>query len=136
MGWKILARMDGVDQLVLKVKDTINRLYIDLAAFMVFNIRVFPSTASPPPEASKQKKWKWIWGLTIHELRKCLNRQLDLERYLSAKLPPYVEEFDNLGWWNINIVKYHVLREITNNILTISISTIVSEFACSSDGAY
>lgn len=49
----------GVNKLVLKVKDTINKLYDELASFMGFDIGVQPSTTSPPPKIGTQKKCKW-----------------------------------------------------------------------------
>lgn len=73
------------DQLALRVKHTLNRLYDDFVAFKGSNIKVPPSTALPSIEAGMPRKHKWgMRFVDTHELKKSLNNQLDLERYLLA----------------------------------------------------
>lgn len=69
-----------------------------------------------------------------HEVQTNLESQSNLEIYLSVELHPHAEESHILVWLKINVVKYPIFREITHNILAISISTVDSESAFSMGG--
>jgi len=47
---------------------------------------------------------------------------------------PRVEVFDVLGYWRINQGRYPLLSKLTHDILTVPLSTVVSESAFSVSG--
>lgn len=60
-----------------------------------------------------------------------------LDEYLSEKpknLSHADEEFDVLGWWKFNSIRFPVLSELARDVLAISISTVASESAFSTGG--
>nr|KAJ0197649.1 hypothetical protein LSAT_V11C700378320 [Lactuca sativa] len=54
--------------------------------------------------------------------------------YLEEDTLPRIHEFDVLGWWNLNGVKYPTLCLIAKDILAIPISTFASESSFSTSG--
>ncbi|CAN0920678.1 Putative AC9 transposase [Linum grandiflorum] len=58
----------------------------------------------------------------------------ELEKYLGEPLLPRTQPFDILAWWKNQQVHYPTLRLITKDILTIPVSTVVSESAFSTSG--
>nr|KAJ0200015.1 hypothetical protein LSAT_V11C600314420 [Lactuca sativa] len=58
----------------------------------------------------------------------------ELERYLEEVTLPRIHEFDLLGWWKLNGVKYPTLCLIAKDILVIPISTVASESSFSTSG--
>ena len=44
------------------------------------------------------------------------------------------EDFDILGWWKSNGLKYPTLQRIARNILVIHVTTVTSKFAFSTSG--
>ncbi|XP_057438390.1 zinc finger BED domain-containing protein DAYSLEEPER-like [Lotus japonicus] len=51
----------------------------------------------------------------------------ELDQYLEESLLPRVPDFDVLGWWKINKVKYPTLSKMARDILSIPVSTVPSE---------
>uniref|UniRef100_A0A2P2LB48 Zinc finger BED domain-containing protein DAYSLEEPER n=1 Tax=Rhizophora mucronata TaxID=61149 RepID=A0A2P2LB48_RHIMU len=51
----------------------------------------------------------------------------ELDQYLDESLLPRVQEFDVLGWWKLNKLKYPTLSKMARDILTIPVSTVGSE---------
>jgi hypothetical protein len=45
-----------------------------------------------------------------------------------------IKDFDILGWWKVNGIKYPILAEIARDVLAIPISTVASESAFSTGG--
>ncbi|CAI9286718.1 unnamed protein product [Lactuca saligna] len=58
----------------------------------------------------------------------------ELERYVKEDTLPRIHEFDLLGWWKLNGVKYPTLCLIAKDILAIPISTVASESSFSTSG--
>lgn len=48
----------------------------------------------------------------------------ELDQYLEESLLPRVHEFDVLGWWNINKMKYPTLSRMARDILTIPVCSV------------
>jgi hAT family C-terminal dimerisation region len=44
------------------------------------------------------------------------------------------DDFDILAWWKLKASKYHVLAQLTRDILVVPISTVVSESTFSTSG--
>ncbi|XP_057968491.1 zinc finger BED domain-containing protein DAYSLEEPER-like [Malania oleifera] len=54
------------------------------------------------------------------------NQQMksELDQYLEESLLPRVQEFDILGWWKLNKLKYPTLSQMARDILSVSVSTV------------
>ncbi|KAJ8768087.1 hypothetical protein K2173_021027 [Erythroxylum novogranatense] len=48
----------------------------------------------------------------------------ELDQYLDESLLPRVQDFDVLGWWKLNKLKYPTLSKMARDILTIPVSTV------------
>lgn len=48
----------------------------------------------------------------------------ELDQYLQESLLPRADEFDVLGWWKVNCVKYPTLSKMACDILSISVCTV------------
>ncbi|KAK9071362.1 hypothetical protein SSX86_009930 [Deinandra increscens subsp. villosa] len=48
----------------------------------------------------------------------------ELDQYLEESLLPRIHEFDVMGWWKLNKVKYPTLSKMAHDILTIPVSTV------------
>ncbi|CAH9139783.1 unnamed protein product [Cuscuta epithymum] len=51
----------------------------------------------------------------------------ELDEYLEETLLPQVQEFDVLGWWEMNKVKYPILSKMASDILCIPVSTVLPD---------
>lgn len=51
----------------------------------------------------------------------------ELDQYLDESLLPRVQEFDVLGWWKLNKLKYPTLSKMARDILSIPVSTLAPE---------
>ncbi|KAK9055110.1 hypothetical protein SSX86_026191 [Deinandra increscens subsp. villosa] len=51
----------------------------------------------------------------------------ELDQYLEESLLPRVHEFDVMGWWKLNKVKYPTLSKMARDILTVPVSTVAPE---------
>lgn len=51
----------------------------------------------------------------------------ELDQYLEESLLPRVQDFDVLGWWKLNKVKYPTLSKMARDIFSIPISTVPPE---------
>ncbi|XP_021899299.1 zinc finger BED domain-containing protein DAYSLEEPER [Carica papaya] len=51
----------------------------------------------------------------------------ELDQYLEESLLPRVQEFDMLGWWKLNKLKYPTLSKMARDILSISVSAASPE---------
>jgi hypothetical protein len=45
-----------------------------------------------------------------------------------------IKDFDILGWWKVNVIRYPILAEIARDVFAIPISTVASESAFSTGG--
>ncbi|CAA0819930.1 Zinc finger BED domain-containing protein DAYSLEEPER [Striga hermonthica] len=48
----------------------------------------------------------------------------ELDQYLEESLLPRVHEFDVVGWWKLNRIKYPTLSKMARDILSIPVSTV------------
>ncbi|GAB2289185.1 hypothetical protein Dimus_038039 [Dionaea muscipula] len=48
----------------------------------------------------------------------------ELDQYLEESLLPRVHDFDILGWWKLNRIKYPTLSKMARDILTLPLSTV------------
>ncbi|XP_073132368.1 zinc finger BED domain-containing protein DAYSLEEPER-like [Henckelia pumila] len=48
----------------------------------------------------------------------------ELDRYLQESVSPRVDEFDVLGWWKVNCMKYPTLSKMACDVLSISVCTV------------
>ncbi|KNA18748.1 hypothetical protein SOVF_067810 [Spinacia oleracea] len=57
----------------------------------------------------------------------------ELDQYLEESLLPRIQDFDVLGWWKLNKIKYPTLSKMARDILTVPLSTVSAEsvFDCS-----
>lgn len=51
----------------------------------------------------------------------------ELDQYLEESLLPRVHEFDVVGWWKLNRMKYPTLSKMARDILSIPVCTVPSE---------
>ncbi|XP_047328651.1 zinc finger BED domain-containing protein DAYSLEEPER-like [Impatiens glandulifera] len=58
----------------------------------------------------------------------------ELDQYLEESLLPRVHEFDVLGWWNINKMKYPTLSRMARDILTIPVCSVHKDLVYSRVG--
>ncbi|XP_074377133.1 zinc finger BED domain-containing protein RICESLEEPER 2-like [Apium graveolens] len=58
----------------------------------------------------------------------------DLEEYLSEKPKTFTDDFDILGWWKVNSLRFPVLSQMARDVLAIPLSTVAFESAFSTDG--
>jgi inhibitor of KinA sporulation pathway (predicted exonuclease) len=52
----------------------------------------------------------------------------ELDQYLNESLLPRVQDFDVIGWWKMNKVKYPTLTKMARDILSVPVCTVSSEF--------
>ncbi|XP_039044192.1 zinc finger BED domain-containing protein DAYSLEEPER-like [Hibiscus syriacus] len=51
----------------------------------------------------------------------------ELDQYLEESLLPRVQEFDVLGWWKVNKMKYPTLSKMARDILSIPVSSVAPD---------
>ncbi|XP_020206178.1 zinc finger BED domain-containing protein DAYSLEEPER [Cajanus cajan] len=51
----------------------------------------------------------------------------ELDQYLEESLLPRVPEFDVLGWWKLNKLKYPTLSKMARDILSVPVSTVAPD---------
>lgn len=59
-----------------------------------------------------------ITGITHQNIKQ------ELDQYLEESVLPRMQEFDVLGWWNLNRKKYPTLSKLASDILCIPVSTV------------
>ena len=60
--------------------------------------------------------------------------RMEFDHFSDGGMLKRSEDFDILGWWKSNGLKYPTLQRIARNILVIPITTVVSELAFSTSG--
>ncbi|KAK9102047.1 hypothetical protein Sjap_019301 [Stephania japonica] len=63
----------------------------------------------------------------ISEMSTSQNSKSELDQYLDESLLPRTQEFDILGWWKLNSMKYPTLSRMARDILAITVSTVGPE---------
>ncbi|KAL4578426.1 hypothetical protein LXL04_014549 [Taraxacum kok-saghyz] len=76
---------------------------------------------------SRQQQLKLYLFAKFMEQRRQGANQIELEVYLSDGMEKRVEDFNILGWWRLNSVKFPVLSEVVKLVLAMPISTVASE---------
>lgn len=63
-----------------------------------------------------------------------LNKQTELEVYLSESIIDDTNNFDILRWWKVNSERFPILSKVARDILAVPISTVASESTFSTSG--
>ncbi|KAJ4951059.1 hypothetical protein NE237_027891 [Protea cynaroides] len=63
----------------------------------------------------------------ISEISASQQSKSELDQYLEESLLPRIQEFDILGWWKLNNLKYPTLSKMARDILSIPVSTVDSD---------
>ncbi|KAL5786380.1 hypothetical protein ACOSQ2_008772 [Xanthoceras sorbifolium] len=63
----------------------------------------------------------YIMETTSHQMKS------ELDQYLEESLLPRVHDFDVLGWWKLNKLKYPTLSKMARDILSIPVSSVGSD---------
>ncbi|EOY31154.1 BED zinc finger,hAT family dimerization domain isoform 2 [Theobroma cacao] len=83
------------------------------------------------PEDSHQGNLLSDHGLTDFDvyIMETTSQQMksELDQYLEESLLPRVQEFDVLGWWKLNKLKYPTLSKMARDILSIPVSAAAPE---------
>lgn len=69
----------------------------------------------------------------VRKKKKTISRS-ELDYYLEDEILPPSEDFDILGWWKNNGLKYPTLQQIVRDVLAISVTSVASEAAFSTSG--
>ncbi|KAK3006599.1 hypothetical protein RJ639_016494 [Escallonia herrerae] len=83
-------------------------------------------------------KGKTKYDLYVRSMKNVMPIKSDLETYLEEEV--YIcevnceSQFDVIGWWKENNLKYKILSKMAVNILSIPITTVASEAALSTGG--
>uniref|UniRef100_A0A2P2Q6U9 Zinc finger BED domain-containing protein RICESLEEPER 1-like n=1 Tax=Rhizophora mucronata TaxID=61149 RepID=A0A2P2Q6U9_RHIMU len=63
----------------------------------------------------------------ISEITNSQHMKSELDQYLEESLLPREKEFDLLGWWKLNKMKYPTLSKMAADILSIPVSTVLPD---------
>ncbi|KAL1372262.1 zinc finger BED domain-containing protein DAYSLEEPER [Arachis hypogaea] len=63
----------------------------------------------------------YIMETTSHQMKS------ELDQYLEESLLPRVPDFDVLGWWKLNKLKYPTLSKMARDILSVPVSSVPAE---------
>ncbi|XP_038717841.1 zinc finger BED domain-containing protein DAYSLEEPER-like [Tripterygium wilfordii] len=63
----------------------------------------------------------------ISEITSSQQMKSELDQYLEESVLPRVQEFDILGWWKLNKLKYPTLSRMASEILSIPLSTVAPD---------
>ncbi|XP_021888431.1 zinc finger BED domain-containing protein RICESLEEPER 1-like [Carica papaya] len=63
----------------------------------------------------------------ISEITSTQQMKSELDQYLEESLLPRAQEFDILGWWKLNRIKYPILSRMASDILSIPFSTLAPD---------
>ena len=71
---------------------------------------------------------------TSNTLRKHGSTRMEFDHFIDEGVLKRNEDFDILGWWKSNGLKYLILQRIAKDILVILVTTITSESTFSISG--
>ena len=74
------------------------------------------------------------YDLFVHSTIRESGVKSKLDYYLDEPVLPRISDFDVLGWWKTNGIKYPTLQKIVRDIYAIPISAVASESAFSTSG--
>ena len=74
------------------------------------------------------------YDLFVHSTIRESGVKFELDYYLDEPVLPSISDFDVLGWWKTNGIKYPTLQKIVRDIYVILISIVASESAFSTSG--
>ena len=82
--------------------------------------------------------WEDDFATYVNEEAAFTDTRSELDHYLDEKVLPKTknEEFDILGWWKANGLKFPTLQQIARDFLAIPISTVASESSFSTGGRF
>ena len=63
--------------------------------------------------------------------KKHRSARMEFDHFIDEGVLKRSEDFNILGWWKSNGLKYHTLQRIARDILAIPVTTVTSEFAFS-----
>ncbi|KAJ6715399.1 ZINC FINGER BED DOMAIN-CONTAINING PROTEIN DAYSLEEPER-LIKE ISOFORM X1 [Salix viminalis] len=67
------------------------------------------------------------FDIYISEITSGQHLKSELDQYLEESLLPRVHEFDVVGWWKLNRLKYPTLSKMAADILSIPVSTVAPD---------
>lgn len=67
------------------------------------------------------------FDIYISEIMSSNQMKSELDQYLEESLLPRVQDFDALGWWKLNRLKYPTLSRMASDVLSIPVSTVASD---------
>ncbi|XP_011007706.1 PREDICTED: zinc finger BED domain-containing protein DAYSLEEPER-like isoform X4 [Populus euphratica] len=67
------------------------------------------------------------FDIYISEITSGQHLKSELDQYLEESLLPRVHEFDVVGWWKLNRLKYPMLSKMAADILSIPVSTVAPD---------
>ncbi|KAA8540506.1 hypothetical protein F0562_024575 [Nyssa sinensis] len=63
----------------------------------------------------------------ISEITSSQQMKSELDQYLEESILPRVQDFDVLGWWKLNRLKYPTLSKMASDVLSIPVSTVAPD---------
>ena len=82
----------------------------------------------------KKEAWRSNFAKHISAKKSVTSSKSEFDGYIEEKVLPDDENFDILGWWKANGLKYPILQMIARDFLAIPISTVASESSFSTSG--
>ncbi|XP_059642539.1 zinc finger BED domain-containing protein DAYSLEEPER-like [Cornus florida] len=103
---------------------------------------IFANTEMMPQEGTHLSDSNDILDFDVDISDITCNQQMksELDEYLDEPLLPRVQDFDVLGWWKLNRLKYPTLSKLASDILCLPVSTVdrdsVFDTACKKVDSY
>ncbi|KAB1218722.1 putative AC transposase [Morella rubra] len=69
----------------------------------------------------------------INEITSSQHMKSELDQYLEESLLPRAQEFDILGWWKLNKLKYPTLSKMASDVLSIPVCTVAPDSVFDTD---
>ena len=141
---------EKVDELELRVREALNRLYkyysgaigtpcgasgSGTSEFGSSDIAAMSSMLSGFGSAKERmKRYNNIYKQHLAD-KDSVECKSELDQYLlEASVDSKTEDFDILDWWRVNSSRYKIISPVGRDVLAIFISIVVSEFAFSIGG--
>jgi len=82
----------------------------------------------------KKEAWKANFAKHVSVKPSVASSRLEFDLYIEEERLLDDENFDILGWWKANGLKYPIMQKIARDFLAIPISTVASESSFSTSG--
>ena len=133
---------EKADELGLRVRDALNRLYKHHSGTMRTPCGVSASGTSESSGSDVAVMSSMLSSFVYNTIYKqhlanedSVKCKSKLDCYLlEASEDPETEGLDILDWWRVNSSRYRVLSQVALEVFSIHVSTIASESACSTGG--